>query len=82
MQRYDFQDLVADLLRGMSYRVSWVAPPGKGGGIDIVAYTDPPGIRPIFSGALGLAARRQSPGAGHVGSEEYDGIRMVSPAAG
>jgi restriction system protein len=32
---YDFQDLVADLLRAMSYHVTWVSPPGKDGGIDI-----------------------------------------------
>jgi len=26
---YEFQELVADLLRAMGYHVSWVAPPGK-----------------------------------------------------
>jgi restriction system protein len=46
MQPYDFQDLVAALLRGMGYYVSWVAPPGKDGGIDILAWTDPLGTRP------------------------------------
>ncbi len=40
---YDFQDLVADLLRAMDYHISWVAPPGKDRGIDIIAYTDPLG---------------------------------------
>ena len=40
---YDFQELVADLLRAMGYHVSWVAPPGKDQGIDIIAYTDPLG---------------------------------------
>jgi len=34
---------VADLLRAMDYHVSWVAPPGKDRGIDIIAYTDPLG---------------------------------------
>jgi len=40
---YEFQELVADLLRAMDYHVSWVAPPGKDRGIDIIAYTDPLG---------------------------------------
>lgn len=29
---YDFQNLVASLLRAMGYHVSWVAPPGQDGG--------------------------------------------------
>jgi restriction system protein len=45
MKPYDFQDLVAALLRGMGYHVSWVAPPGKDGGVDIHAFTDPLGTR-------------------------------------
>lgn len=43
---YDFQDLVADLFTAMGYHVSWVAPPGKDQGIDIIAYTDPLGAKP------------------------------------
>lgn len=43
MNPYEFQELVADLLRAMDYHVSWVAPPGKDQGIDIIAYTDPLG---------------------------------------
>ena len=43
---YEFQDLVADLLKAMGYHISWVAPPGKDGGIDIVAFNDPIGARP------------------------------------
>jgi restriction system protein len=46
MQPYDFQELVAALLRAMGYYVSWVAPPGKDGGTDIVALADPLGSRP------------------------------------
>jgi restriction system protein len=46
MQPYDFQELVAALLRAMGYHVSWVAPPGKDGGIDILAWNDPLGTRP------------------------------------
>jgi restriction system protein len=43
MPPYDFQDLVAALLRGMGYHVLWVAPPGPDRGIDMIAYTDPLG---------------------------------------
>ncbi len=46
MQPYDFQELVAALLRAMGYHVGWVAPPGKDGGVDIVAFTDPLGTQP------------------------------------
>lgn len=46
MPAYDFQELVAALLRAMGYHVGWVAPPGKDGGIDILAYNDPIGSRP------------------------------------
>lgn len=46
MPPYDFQDLVADLLRAIGYYVSWVAPPGRDGGVDIFAYTDPLGTKP------------------------------------
>jgi restriction system protein len=43
MNPYDFQNLVATLLRAMGYSVSWVAPPGPDKGIDILAHTDPLG---------------------------------------
>lgn len=43
---YEFQELVASLLRAMGYHVSWVAPPGRDGGIDVVAWSDPLGTRP------------------------------------
>lgn len=46
MQPYEFQDLVAALLRAMGYHISWVAPPGKDGGVDIIAVVDPLGTRP------------------------------------
>jgi restriction system protein len=46
MNPYEFQDLVADLLRAMSYHVSWISPPGKDGGVDILAWPDPLGTRP------------------------------------
>jgi restriction system protein len=40
---YEFQDLVAALLRGMGYYTPFVAPRGRDGGVDIVAYRDPLG---------------------------------------
>jgi restriction system protein len=45
MNPYDFQDLVAALLKAMGYHVAWIAPPGKDGGVDIVAWVDPLGTR-------------------------------------
>ena len=45
MPPYEFQDLVADLLKGMGYYPSWVAPPGPDGGLDIIAHPDPLGTR-------------------------------------
>jgi restriction system protein len=45
MPPYDFQQLVADLLRAMGYHISWIAPPGKDYGVDIVAHTDPLGAQ-------------------------------------
>lgn len=40
---YEFQDLVAALLRAMGYFTPFIAPRGKDGGVDIVAYQDPLG---------------------------------------
>jgi len=45
MSPYDFQELVAGLLRGMGYHVDWISPPGTDGGIDIIAHIDPLGVR-------------------------------------
>jgi restriction system protein len=45
MNPYDFQHLVADLLKAMGYHVSWVSPPGKDGGVDIIAHVDPLGTQ-------------------------------------
>ena len=44
MDAYDFQELIAGLIEGMGYHVSWVAPPGPDRGIDIIAHTEPLGI--------------------------------------
>ena len=43
MDPYQFQDLIGALLEGMDYHVSWIAPPGKDGGMDIIAFQDPLG---------------------------------------
>lgn len=42
---YEFQDMVAALLQAMGYYVSFIAPKGKDGGIDIIAYQDPLGSK-------------------------------------
>lgn len=45
MNPFDFQSLVAALLKAMGYYVSWVSPPGPDKGMDILAYSDPLGTR-------------------------------------
>ena len=40
---FEFQNLIAALLRAMGYHVAWVSPPGPDRGLDILAYTDPLG---------------------------------------
>lgn len=42
---YEFQDMVAALLRAMGYYTPFIAPKGKDGGVDIIAYVDPLGAR-------------------------------------
>lgn len=42
---YDFQDLVAGLLRGMGFHIEWVAPPGPDQGVDVIALKDPLGVQ-------------------------------------
>lgn len=42
---YEFQELVAALLRAMGYHTPFIAPKGKDGGIDIIAYLDPLGAK-------------------------------------
>ncbi len=46
MPPYDSQKLVAALLKAMGYHVSWISPPGKDGGVDILAWNDPLGTKP------------------------------------
>jgi restriction system protein len=43
LNAYEFQDLVAALLRAMGYFTPFIAPKGKDGGVDVVAYQDPLG---------------------------------------
>lgn len=45
MNAYEFQDLVAALLRGMNYYTPFIAPKGKDGGVDVIAYQDPLGVK-------------------------------------
>jgi restriction system protein len=40
---YEFQDMVAALLRAMKYHTPFVSPKGRDGGLDIIAYNDPLG---------------------------------------
>jgi restriction system protein len=73
VQPYDFQELVASLLRAMNYHVSWVAPPGKDGGIDILAWTDPLGTRPP---RIKVQVKRQA------NSVSVDGLRSFMALLG
>jgi restriction system protein len=57
MSPYDFQDLVAGLLRGMKYHVSWVAPAGPDRGVDILAHRDPLGVQ---GGRIKVQVKRRS----------------------
>lgn len=43
MPPYEFQRIVAGLLKAMGYHIAWDAPPGKDGGIDVLAWSDPLG---------------------------------------
>ena len=45
LNAYEFQDLVAALLRAMGYFTPFVAPKGKDGGVDVIAYQDPLGVK-------------------------------------
>lgn len=40
---YEFQDMVAALLRAMKYHTPFISPKGRDGGLDIVAFSDPLG---------------------------------------
>jgi restriction system protein len=70
---YEFQEIVASLLRAMGYHVSWVAPPGRDGGIDILAAADPLGTRPP---RIKVQVKRQSQ------SVDVDGLRSFMALLG
>lgn len=42
---YEFQDMVAALLRAMKYHTPFISPRGKDGGVDVIAYQDPLGVK-------------------------------------
>ncbi|EKD99447.1 MAG: hypothetical protein ACD_22C00256G0020 [uncultured bacterium] len=42
---YEFQDMVAALLEAMGYYISFIAPKGRDGGLDVVVYSDPLGAK-------------------------------------
>lgn len=42
---YEFQDIVAALLKAMGYYIQSISPKGKDGGVDIIAYVDPLGAQ-------------------------------------
>ncbi len=42
---YEFQDIVAALLRAMGYHTPFISPKGKDGGLDIIAFQDPLGVQ-------------------------------------
>lgn len=42
---YEFQDMVAALLRSMGYYTPFVAPKGRDGGVDVIAYIDALGAK-------------------------------------
>ena len=43
---YEFQELVAAMLRGIGFTIRHIAPRGPDGGTDILAYSDPLGAKP------------------------------------
>lgn len=73
MNPYDFQDLVAALLRALGYYIVWTAPPGKDGGVDIVAAPDPLGTR---SPRIKVQVKRQ------ISAISVDGLRSFLATLG
>ena len=71
---YEFQDLVAALLRAMGYYTPFVAPKGKDGGVDIIAYSHP----------LGASGERLKVQVKHYGPDNpvsVDTVRQISAVA-
>lgn len=42
---YEFQEMVAALFRAMGYFTPFIAPKGRDGGVDVIAYCDPLGVK-------------------------------------
>jgi restriction system protein len=68
---YDFQELVAALLRAMDYHVAWIAPPGADGGMDILAFGDPLGAT---GPRIKVQVKRQDARIGSEGLRSFKGI--------
>jgi restriction system protein len=73
MNPYDLQELVASLIKGMGYHIAWVAPPGRDGGMDIIAFGDPLGTRPP---RIKVQVKR------HAGAVAVDGLRSFLAVLG
>lgn len=73
MNPYDFQDLVGALLRALGYFILWTAPPGKDGGVDIVAAPDALGTQPP---RIKVQVKRQ------VAAINVDGLRSFMATLG
>ncbi|MEA3189675.1 MAG: restriction system protein [Thermoplasmata archaeon] len=71
MPPFDFQKMVAGLIEGMGYFVGWIAPPGKDGGADIVAFNDPLGTK---DPRIKVQAKRQESGVGATEVRSFHGI--------
>lgn len=70
---YEFQEIVASLLRAMGYHISWIAPKGRDGGVDIMAASDPLGTKPP---RIKVQVKRQSQ------SVDVDGLRSFMALLG
>lgn len=73
MPPYDFQELVGALLRALGYFVVWTAPPGKDGGVDLIAAPDALGTR---LPRIKVQVKRQ------LGTVSVDGLRSFMATLG
>lgn len=61
MNPYTFQDLVGRLLEAMGYHVVWISPKGQDGGLDLLAQSDPLGVKgPRIKGQVKRVAAKVS----------------------
>ncbi|MCY3784738.1 MAG: restriction endonuclease [Chloroflexi bacterium] len=73
MDPYDFQDLVAGLLKAMKYHVQWIASAGPDRGVDVVASADPLGAA---SSRLKIQVKRRA------NPVDVDGLRAFLAVLG